>query len=277
MGIIIISFYILKNGIEIFQYKGKEIIIFFEAPYYFKIDQKVPFDLGITCSRYKSIDELKEDINSLNIIYIKKIVKYEYDMINLITGYYLPDTLRYSSIKVFVPQSDLEIVITFLNSVDFLNYSPVYDINIEPVQGFFTTSKNPEYYVNIPPDVNSNDYIYFRIFIKYLENKGLKVMYSKLGKYVPFFINIKNEYEARCLFKQYIDNKEFEKAKDDFLKEYNKIKEDEVLLNLFLSISGLNRWNFLVEWEEKIKKVNVEDIEILKSRYSSGGLLWGQS
>lgn len=277
MGIILFSFFILKNGIQIFQYNGNKIQFFYEAPYYFKIDEKEPFDLGITYSIYKNPEELKNNLNSLKAKYIKNIRKYESDMINLITGYYLPDTLKYSSIKVFVPENDVEIVLTLLNSIDFSGFMTPYDIHIETIQGFFSISENPKYYVNIPPDVRSKDYVSFRIFMKYLENKGVKVLYSKFGKCIPFFINIKDKYEAINLFKENIDNKELEKAREDFFKDYTEMKEDEVLMNLFLSISGLNRWNFLTEWEEKIKKVKVEDIIILKFRFSTGGLLWGQS
>ncbi len=271
MGIVFISYIILKNGIEVFQYNEKEILVIFESPYFLKIDKNEEFDLGLTYLRLKDTKDLTKIKEKLNLKYVKNIKKSQFDIVNILSGYYLPETLSYSSVKFFIPEKDSEII-NILEKISFNNFKGLYEIDLQPVQGFFFDSESIEWYLNIPPDVNSNDYIVFRIFMKYLENIQIPVRYSRFGKKIPFFIKLKSKDEVIKIFKEGIELKDFKNALNDFYKEYKEIKNDEILLNIFLSVSGLNRWNFFEEWERRIKKVNINDIENFKFKYISGGI-----
>ncbi len=274
MGIIILSQIILKNGIQVFPYKGKEIIVFYESPYFFSIDDNEEFDLGITYRKIEKIEDFENVTKNFNIMKKKEIIKSEYDIVNIVTGYYLPETLSYSSIILFVPQKELDRVLRILNKLDYENIGMVYNLDIKIIQGFFVISDTFNTYINIPPDIKSRDYISFRILMKYLDNKGIKVRYSRFGKKVPFFINAKRKEAIFEIFNKEIDIREFKVAKDRFLKEHEKVKNDYVLLNLFISVSGINRLNLFEEWEKMIKEINVEDVNEIMSRYTNGGIFF---
>jgi len=273
MGIII-SFIILKNGIQVFPYNGKEIIVFYESPYFFKIDGNEEFDLGITYKKFRDFKEF-ECSNDLNVKFYFKIEKSDFDIVNLVKGYYLPETLNYTSIKIFIPKKDIEKYIKKLECIDFKGLNFFYDINIKPVAGIFYDGSNPDEYINIPPDVNSYDYVKFRVLMKIIERRGFKVKYSRFGKRLPFFIKL-NGHKIEDVFKD-IKDEEINVGEKEFMKEYMKMKKDEVLSNLFLSISGIDRWKFLEEWEDIIKSIKTEEIESFIQIYKSSGIIWGQS